>query len=144
MKQWFRGAGGSPCSQHVFLGVLFLVATVIPDTWAAGGTAEGPGGSRGVALAEAFVRNSPTFRFDGIEDSLRLESVRSMESCLDCYEYAVYFENRHPGYGDRTGLEITPGRTPHRATIVLVDQDVVTGVLDNAWDITNQLIVDFE
>jgi hypothetical protein len=143
MKKWFRGARGSPCPQHIFLGVLFLVAAAIPDTWAAG-TAGGQGGSRGVAIAEAFVRNSPTFRFDGIEESLRLESVRSMASCLDCYEYAVYFENRHPGYGDRTGLEITPGRTPHRAKIVLVNQEVVTGVLDYAWDITNQLIIDFE
>src|SRR5262249_8236703 len=41
---------------------------------AAAGAPRAIDGSRGLSIAEAFVRNSSTFRFDGIEDSLRLES----------------------------------------------------------------------
>jgi hypothetical protein len=104
---------------------------------------EAPGAS-GLAVVEAVVRNSPTFQFDGIEESLRLESVRGLTACPRCYEYTLYFESHFPGFGDRTGLVITPTRTPHRAKIVLVDQAVVTAVLDDAWDMTTQMILDFE
>jgi hypothetical protein len=108
------------------------------------GSAWAVDGSKGIGLAEAFVRNSSTFRFDGFEDSLRLETFRPMESCPGCYEYTVYFESGHPGFGDRSGRGITAALTPHRATIVLRDQKVVSGVLDNAWDMTSQRILDFE
>jgi hypothetical protein len=97
-----------------------------------------------MSIAEAFVRNSPTFRFDGVAESLRLESSRPMTSCPGCYEYTLYFESRHPGFGDRTGQAITPTLTAHRATIVLKDHKVVSGVLDGAWDMTSQRILDFE
>jgi hypothetical protein len=110
----------------------------------AAGSAEAIEGRRGIGIAEAFVRNSPTFRFDGVEDSLRLEAFRPMESCPGCYAYTVYFESGHPGFGDRSGRGIAVALTAHRATIVLRDQKVVSGVLDNAWDMTSQRILDFE
>ena len=131
---------------------LVLCALLIPG-WhsaasqppsAAAGAPRAIDGSRGVSIAEAFVRNSSTFRFDGIEDSLRLESLRPMASCPGCYEYILHFESRHPGFGDRSGLGITSALTAHRATIILKDQKVVSGVLDKAWDMTSQRILDFE
>jgi hypothetical protein len=108
------------------------------------GSAWATDGGKGIGIAEAFVRNSPTFRFDGFEDSLRLEAFRPMGSCPGCYEYTIYFESGHPGFGDRSGRGITAALTPHRGTIVLRDQKVVSGVLDNAWDMTSQRILDFE
>ena len=90
------------------------------------------------------MRNSSTFRFDGIGESLRLESLRPMAACPGCYEYTLYFESRHPGFGDRSGQGITAALTAHRATIILRDQRVVSGVLDHAWDMTSQRILDFE
>jgi hypothetical protein len=100
--------------------------------------------SMGIAIAETFVMNSSTYRFDGIEGSLRLEAIRRLEACPGCVEYTLYFESRHPGYGDRAGLGIAPVLTPHRARVVLRGQEVVSGVLDQAWDITSQLIIDNE
>ncbi len=99
---------------------------------------------RGLAIAEAFVRRSATFRFDGMAESLRLESVRSLAACPQCYEYVLAFESRYPGFGDRTGLGLTAAPTAHRATIVLRDRRVVSGVLDGAWDMKQQRILDFE
>jgi hypothetical protein len=96
-------------------------------------------------VASDFVRNSPTFRFDGIEESFRLESSRSIKFCPGCYEYILYFESSHPGVGDRTGVKLRSHVTPHRAVLNLVDNTVVAmGVLDDSWDMGRQLIIDRE
>jgi hypothetical protein len=100
--------------------------------------------ARGMAIAEAFVRESTTFRFDGLDDSVRLEAARPLTACPGCYEYTWYFESQFPGYGDRTGVAIAPARTPHRAKIVVAGEAVVSGVLDNAWDMARQMILDLE
>ena len=135
-------------------GTLWVVALVaiwlLPPGWAAPsppmqlakGQTEGE--ASGTAIAEAYVRQSSTFQFDGLEDSLRLEAVRPLTACPGCYEYTWYFESQFPGYGDRSGLAIAPMRTPHRAKIVLAGGTVVSGVLDDAWDMTRQLILDLE
>lgn len=124
--------------------ILGWQSAALPPSAEAQGSVWAIDGSRGIGIAEAFVRNSPTFRFDGFEDSLRLEALRPMESCPGCYVYTIYFESKHPGFGDRSGRGITAALTPHRATIVLRGQKVVSGVLDNAWDMTSQRILDFE
>ena len=109
-------------------------------------TGESIGNPASMHAAESYVRNSPTFQFDGIEDTFTLESVREVRFCPGCYEYTFYFESRHPGVGDRTGVQ--PLRdiiTPHRAVINLTyDTNVVMGVLDESWDIGRQLIIDRE
>ena len=97
-----------------------------------------------MSLTEAYLRQSPTFEYDGVEDSLRLEAVRPLTGCAGCYEYRWYFESLFPGYGDRTDLAMTPKRTAHRAQIVLAGEVVVSGVLDHAWDMARQMILDVE
>ena len=107
----------------------------------------GPVGSAAsIQAAEEFVRNSPTFRFDGIEETFKLESSRAIEFCPGCYEYTFYFESSHPGVGDRTGVQ--PLRdiiTPHRVVVNMTyETNVVMGVMDESWDIGRQLIIDRE
>ena len=107
----------------------------------------GPGGNpASLYAAESYVRNSPTFRFDGIEDTFKLEAVREIKFCPGCYEYTFYFESRHPGVGDRAGVH--PLReiiTPHRVVVNLTyETNVVMGVMDESWDIGRQLIIDRE
>ena len=106
----------------------------------------GPAGSSaGIRVAEDFVRNSPTFRFDGIEDTFKLESSRAIKFCPGCYEYAFYFESRHPGVGDRTGIQLRNIITPHRVVVNMTyETNVVMGVMDESWDIGRQLIIDRE
>ena len=99
---------------------------------------------QGLAIVEAFVRNSATFRYDGKPESLRLQSVRPLAACPGCYEYVLSFESEHPGFGDRAGVPLTQAPTSHRATIVLRGQAVVSGVLDAAWDMAQQRILDVE
>ena len=98
----------------------------------------------GLAIVEAFVRSSATFRYDGKPESLRLQSFRPLAACPGCYEYVLLFESQHPGFGDRAGVPLTQAPTSHRATIILRDQAVVSGVLDAAWDMAQQRILDLE
>ena len=139
-RRWARGSDWCAC--FWFIGVLLLgwqSATASPPTAAAGAVDQ-----HGLAIAEAFVRNSATFRYDGVPESLRLQSVRPLAACSGCYEYVLSFESQHPGFGDRASVPLTRAPTPHRATIILRDHAVVSGVLDAAWDMAQQRILDFE
>ena len=104
------------------------------------------GNPASLRAAEEFVRHSPTFQFDGIEETFKLESVREVKFCPGCYEYAFYFESSHPGVGDRAGVQ--PLRdiiTPHRVVVNMTHEtNVVMGVMDESWDIGRQLIIDRE
>ena len=103
------------------------------------------GSSAGIQAAEDFVRSSPTFRFDGIEETFELESSRAIKFCPGCYEYTFYFESRHPGVGDRTSVRLRDIITPHRVVVnVTYETNVVMGVMDDSWDIGRQLIIDRE
>jgi hypothetical protein len=119
-------------------------ASASPETPLAKTMALATDGAAGVAIVEAYVKQSPTFQFDGLAQTVRLESMRSLTACPGCYEYTLYFESQFPGYGDRAGRTLTPGRTPHRAKIVLAGATVVSGVLDDAWDMSRQMILDLE
>jgi hypothetical protein len=121
-----------------------LAAAALAPAGLPAGATMSDDGARGAAIAEDFVKRSATFRFDGMAESLRLEAARPLLACPGCYEYRLYFESRAPGYGDRGGLNLTPQRTPHRATVVLAGDRVVSGVLDGAWDMLNQMILDVE
>ena len=103
------------------------------------------GSSASIQVAEEFVRNSPTFRFDGIEETFELESSREIKYCPGCYEYTFYFESKHPGVGDRTGIKLRDIVSPHRVVVNLTyETNVVMGVMDDSWDIGRQLIIDRE
>ena len=103
------------------------------------------GSSASIQDAEQYVRNSPTYRFNGIEETFKLESSRAIKFCPGCYEYSFYFESRHPGVGDRAGIQLRNIITPHRVVVNLAyETNVVMGVMDDSWDIGRQLIIDRE
>ncbi len=88
-------------------------------------------------IAEEFVRNSPTFAFDGMEGTLEL-----VETLYPDIEYAwgfvFHFECRHGGYGDRTREMVAQAITPHEATVNVERGKVKAAVLDGKWDMINQ------
>lgn len=94
------------------------------------------------ATAEDFVRNSPTFTYDGIEDSLVLVS-----RCPFCWSIIFEFDSAHSGYGDRTGQVLSQVITHHSAQIYVNtavvtssydDIEIVDAVMDSEWDMINQ------
>ena len=91
-------------------------------------------------IAEQFLRSSPTFRFDGIEDSVKLVSTSLWEKPY-CWEFNYEFQCRHAGYGDRSGKIVAQVITSHRAQIVVQEGEVTYAMLDDKWDMLNQSIV---
>ena len=91
-------------------------------------------------IAEQFLRTSPTFAFDGIE-----ESVALIEVLYPDIEYAwgfvFRFESRHPGYGDRSGRVLAQVITPHEAKINVERGEVVSATIDGRWDMIAQCTI---
>ena len=88
-------------------------------------------------LAESFLRNSPTFRFDGLSESVELRE-RVDGECETCVTFTFGFENSHPGYGDRTDLPLPAAVTQHEAVISIEDGLVSGARIDNIWDVIAQ------
>jgi hypothetical protein len=91
-------------------------------------------------IAEEVMRSSPTFVFDGIEDTLRLTDTLTAR-CPYCWVFIFEFDSRHAGYGDRTGQSLAQVITPHRAVIAVEQSEVISAIMDDKWNmITQQMI----
>ena len=85
-----------------------------------------------------FVKSSPTFTFDGINETLNLEIVAVRESYPEQYEIEASFSSRHGGYGDRTDMMVTQVITPHVLKMVVSSGNVVSAIMDEEWDELHQ------
>lgn len=100
----------------------------------------------GLKIAEDFIQNSSTFKFDGIEGSIALvktEPSFSFSSSIppdNSWSYTFEFQNRHPGYGDRTGQYLTEIIVTHHASIVVnMETDMVmTATCDDTWNMITE------
>ena len=90
-------------------------------------------------IAEEFVRNSPTFIFDGIEDTLTLTETL-IACCPYCWVFIFDFDSENAGYGDRTGQALAEVITPHRAAIAVEQLEITSAVMDDKWDMIKQEI----
>lgn len=86
------------------------------------------------SIALSFLRNSPTFKFDGIEASISVSEVFIMESYPVQYAFIVAFECIHSGYGDRAGQILAQVITPHEIRIVVSAGEVQSAIIDEEWD----------
>ena len=92
-------------------------------------------------VAADVLRSSATFRFDGMENTLKLVWSRADEKAYR-WEFHYEFESSHAGYGDRTGLILAQVITDHRAQIVVEQGQVVHAVLDGKWDMLSQKVIE--
>jgi hypothetical protein len=91
-------------------------------------------------IAEEFVKGSPTFVFDGVEDTLRLTDTITLR-CLYCWQFIFEFDSRHAGYGDRTGQALAQVIAHHTALVTIALGEVKSAVIDDMWDMLNQEII---
>ncbi len=111
----------------------FILGSLVLLAFTGGACAAAPVGSekQGAKVAEEFVRSEATFRFDGIPNSLKLKSTTSVGGG---WEYTFELENRHPGYGNRTGQVLAQVITPHVAVVTVQSGRVTSAEMDNEWD----------
>ena len=100
-------------------------------------------------IAENFVLNSPTFKYDGIQGSLKLtggsgfgiktvSENTSMTSQTQGFEYTFTFNCSSAGYGDRSGQMTAQIITSHQAVITIENGVIVKAVLDGVWNMLTQ------
>jgi len=88
-------------------------------------------------VAEEFVKNSPTFVFDGMADTLTLVDTLTAR-CPYCWVFIYEFDTSHAGYGDRTGQMLAQVITHHRVSIAIEQLEVKSATIDDAWDMILQ------
>ena len=89
-------------------------------------------------LAIYWLKNAPTFRFDGIKGTMRIVDSVILESYPEQYVITITFECGHPGYGDRSDMILAQVITEHTAVIVVSSGEVQSAVIDGEWDELNQ------
>ena len=85
-----------------------------------------------------FLRNNPTFSFDGISGSIEVLDVIRYNSYPVQYFITVGFKCGHEGFGDRTGEALPPAITPHSIVFTIENGNVIRAVIDDMWDEMNQ------
>ena len=84
-----------------------------------------------------FLSNSPTFKFDGIQGSIKLTDTISLET-PGGWTFIYEFESAHAGYGNREGQILAQMITPHTAYITVQQGNIAIAQVDNAWDMLKQ------
>ena len=92
------------------------------------------------STAEEYLKSSPTFAFDGMEDTVELVGNWTMR-CPYCWAFEFEFQCSHAGYGDRTGQVVAQVITAHTAWIAVHRGEVVQAVMDEVWDMMEQKMV---
>jgi hypothetical protein len=91
-----------------------------------------PEGAKKMAIE--FVKNAPTFSFDGIDGSIKVLDFVAAESYPVQYFITISFQCRHAGYGDRTGQMLAQVITDHEIRISISDEVVRSAIIDDEWD----------
>jgi len=79
-------------------------------------------------VAENFLKNTSTFKFDGLPDTIKLVAVNTQGM------FTFAYQTGHPGHGDRSGLVLIQVVTNHRAEITVERGKVTSAVCDGIWD----------
>ena len=97
-----------------------------------------PAEKRAMEVVEAYVKNSPTYQYDGIDRSLQLVETNPSAECATCIELTYVYQSRHGGYGDRTGKFLAQVITDHTVVVTVNSAQVTRAVMDNRWDVIAQ------
>lgn len=95
----------------------------------------------GIIIAEEFIKNSPTYSFDGVPGTIKLIDTIDLR-CPSCWQFKLQFECTHAGYGDRAGQVLTPVITKHEAVIIVEEGNIKSAILDTIWDMISQSTVE--
>lgn len=94
--------------------------------------------SDALAKARQFTVTHPTFVFDGVSDSLKLNLASIINGESPVYQVQVNFDSTHTGYGDRTGQGVVEKTTAHTMVVMVSDFGVGSAIIDGVWDEFNQ------
>jgi len=89
-------------------------------------------------LAEGFIKNSPTYRYDGF--GLKQASIIPLD-CKTCWQVVYEFSSQSSGYGDRINQNTLPIRTLHQVQITVEDGAIKKAFIDGKWDMLEEKMI---
>ena len=89
-------------------------------------------------VALSYIKDGPTFSFDGITSTLKVTKFVILESYPLKNVVTIEFQSLHSGYGDRADDVLLQVITPHTAVVTVVEGKVVSAVLDGEWNEVEQ------
>jgi hypothetical protein len=90
------------------------------------------------ALAESWIREAPTYTYDG--SGLVLVDYVQQESFPVRHVLTYNFTSSHAGYGDRSGKVTAPVTTKHTIKITIIDGTIESAITDEKWDEIGQFM----
>jgi len=87
-------------------------------------------------LVENFVRSGPTYRFDGVDGSLKI--VNAVETVGDNWDFTVEYQTNQPGHGDRSGQMLAQVITTHTAEVEIREGKIASAVCDGGWNMVSR------
>ena len=94
-----------------------------------------------VLIATQFLKGSPTYSFDGIEDSIEVISVDTVRMPYS-WMITIKFTSRNGGYGDRTDQMVLTVLTLHEMVILVQEDQVIWAKTDGKFDEINEVFLD--
>lgn len=93
-----------------------------------------------VAIAVRLIRNSSTFKFDGLDDGFEVIETRKIVNEPPPYGYSwiirIVFYTAHPGHGDRAGQILIQVIAKHEAVVTVGQRgEIIAAVCDGIWDL---------
>ncbi len=92
-------------------------------------------------LAEQYVKESPTFAFDAVDESLELAETLYPD-IENAWTFVFKFRSLHSGYGNRDGEMVLQVVTPHEMTVTVEQGKITAALIDSQWDSINQRMLD--
>lgn len=92
-------------------------------------------------VAKNFVKNSPTFEYDGIPGSIEITEKEKIDGE---WKVVLKFKCTSAGYGNRSGMIVAQVITEHIAEIIIRDNEVVSAIYDGKWDEIAQRPIEIE
>ena len=84
-------------------------------------------------IAENFVKQSSTFRFDAIPESLIITNYKIL-NCSYCYSFTFTYKTLHAGCGNRSNQFLPEQITQRKVEVILERGRVTKAILDNIYD----------
>ncbi|MFT4249739.1 MAG: hypothetical protein ACMXYD_00015 [Candidatus Woesearchaeota archaeon] len=83
-------------------------------------------------IATQWIQQAPTYAHDG--ENLALTEYYVQESYPERHVLTFSFTSRTAGYGDRSDELVAQVLTDHEIRVVIVEEEVVSAVIDGVWD----------
>lgn len=129
--------------RYMILAAIMLLGIIIPASIYAIQSSSKDMKSYNEAIALNYLKNAPTFKYDGMQASIKITESWQAQTFAppSFWGVVIEFDCTHGGYGDRTGQVLAQVITHHSITIHVTEGKVSMAIMDNVWNEMTQKMI---